>query len=433
MMRGSTLLPGLLFIINYLLLPFSTLAVGSTVNATPVYALGDIRPIRAAPVGIVSEELHLRVNGAFTDVRVQYKLQNIQVDIPKSVTYGLPLEVAYRNLSDDVNWRDADIPEIRFILDGKELEITREIEQHFDYRPIDGNAEGIKTRKVWYITDFQIPAGKLASLDIYYTVKNGFADWSKPGSSAPTLDRRRLFYEFSPAPNWANGILPKLDVHLNYPENAETSLEGLALDPSGTYQGINLVLDDLPALYLEYQLNTDKVSQHFRAKRIANERIQSIRASSSLAGDYEAAHLLDQNFSTAWVEGEAGNGIGARIEILFKEGVYLSSLGMLNGYTKSERAYQRNNRIKKIRVQLTGENTLQEGIPEMLTFDRELPDRSYRPLDQHNFAAQLDVLYDPGEIMDGFQVKRIELTILEVYPGARFFDTCLSEIYLLSR
>ena len=164
----------------------------------------------------------------------------------------------------------------------------------------------------------------------------------------------------------------------------------------------------------------------------SNNQIQSIAASSTLAGDYEADHLLDEDFSTAWVEGTSDAGVGAQIEIILDEVMPLTAIGLINGYTKSERTYYRNNRIKKIRIEVRGSNTYENDALETLTYEVELPDRPYSAINEQSFATQLDIPYDVGEGAYGKRVRRVVLTILEVYPGTRYNDTCLSEIFLLT-
>ena len=55
----------------------------------------------------------------------------------------------------------------------------------------------------------------------------------------------------------------------------------------------------------------------------------------------------------------------------------------------------------------------------------------YQAIDVKKFARLAEVVYDEGDILVGDQIsiKRIRLTILDVYPGKKYEDTCISEIF----
>jgi hypothetical protein len=104
----------------------------------------------------------------------------------------------------------------------------------------------------------------------------------------------------------------------------------------------------------------------------------------------------------AWCEGVAGPGIGETITIRIEDGVAFRRLVINNGYGKSAQTYARNGRIKTVEI------TSDTGIKARLA----LPDRR-----------------DTVRLMLPKPAKRwVRLKIVEVYPGERHADTCLTYV-----
>ena len=106
------------------------------------------------------------------------------------------------------------------------------------------------------------------------------------------------------------------------------------------------------------------------------------------------------NRAAAWCEGASGNGVGETITIRVEGGPLFRRLQVGNGYSKSAQTYTNNGRVKTVEV------TADTGLRVKLNFD----DRSdLTPVD----------LMGPAR-------EWIRLRIVDVYPGAKFTDTCLS-------
>ncbi len=124
---------------------------------------------------------------------------------------------------------------------------------------------------------------------------------------------------------------------------------------------------------------------------------------------YYPCQARDFDTSTAWVEGVEGSGIGEWIAMSMpfgKKKVY-EKISIVNGYARDTDIWQKNNRIKKAKL------TFDTG--EKFTLD---------------FADTRDeqIINLPEKVI-GPASSRLE--ILEVYPGTKFDDTCLSEVRLL--
>jgi hypothetical protein len=135
------------------------------------------------------------------------------------------------------------------------------------------------------------------------------------------------------------------------------------------------------------------------------------KASSTLAGgDYKPDNVNKFSAEIApdscWSEGVPGNGEGQWLEIAASVSTRLDTLQITNGLVASESLFRANNRIKKLDLSVNGGEPTSVQLPDQMSpFDVKLAD-------------------------SGQPVRTIRLTIREVYPGARYQDTCVSRIRL---
>lgn len=151
--------------------------------------------------------------------------------------------------------------------------------------------------------------------------------------------------------------------------------------------------------------------------------IGGVTASSTLSqqgeNNYDAENAYDLNYKTAWVEGVKGYGIGEYLEYTMPaQQPRITTIIVVNGYVKSESAYNNNSRVKKLRVYWNDEPVailkLEDQIAEQhFVFDTLGYDRDVYEWDK------LDSLPD----------WTLKFEILEVYEGSKWDDVVISEIY----
>lgn len=119
---------------------------------------------------------------------------------------------------------------------------------------------------------------------------------------------------------------------------------------------------------------------------------------------YGPKGLLDYyGVSDAWCEGVAGNGLGETIVIRIKRGPAFRRLLLKNGYSRSQKSFRNNGRLKRVRI------TSDTGI-----------DMKVQLQDQ----PQEQVIRLPKVAPH----KWIRVEILAVYSGARYRDTCVTAL-----
>ncbi len=160
-----------------------------------------------------------------------------------------------------------------------------------------------------------------------------------------------------------------------------------------------------------YNRNRFDYSAEKDFKLIFNEAtIGFVRASSCLDWDkYKPFNIFDGDITTTWVEGSIGSGIHDWIIIYpqsyWPEKNFFNAVRITNGYAKSTKLFYANNRAKKLFVEFP------DGQTEII----ELKD-----------TFQPQIIRFPHKV-----ISYIKFTILEIYKGSQYDDTCISEIELL--
>lgn len=123
--------------------------------------------------------------------------------------------------------------------------------------------------------------------------------------------------------------------------------------------------------------------------------------------EYGPENMFDGDPKTAWVEGADGDGIGEAIVIRFGEPEDVTTIEILNGYNKSGDIFKKNNRISSVIVKASnGYSAVAE-------------------LADNGEAQTIDL---SNQEISG--VRWISIEILTVYPGSKYTDTAISELWV---
>lgn len=157
---------------------------------------------------------------------------------------------------------------------------------------------------------------------------------------------------------------------------------------------------------------------------------------------YEHCKIWDDDLSTAWVEGVDGNGIGEWVivnvdgdyqyfdyenNILEKKFKIIFKIN--NGLCKNERTFYNNNRVKKAKVTIyevplfTGQHKTFALEAPYVMYENEIELKDSMDEQFFEFVSNPKASFD-----EGLFYLYAQLTILDVYPGEKFQDTCISEM-----
>lgn len=118
---------------------------------------------------------------------------------------------------------------------------------------------------------------------------------------------------------------------------------------------------------------------------------------------YAAMNAVDAKPGTAWCEGVPDDGIGQWVELRLAAPKPMKRFGATAGYGKNPKIFKNNNRVKEATL------STDTGCTQKLSF-KDLPRIQFFP----------STCRGP--------VSKVKLTIDSVYPGAKFKDTCISEV-----
>jgi hypothetical protein len=137
----------------------------------------------------------------------------------------------------------------------------------------------------------------------------------------------------------------------------------------------------------------------------------SIFASSELKSfknfDYKANNAHDFSLRTAWIEGHSGYGVGESLTYRFaKHSPPVTTIEIYNGYMKSEKTWQNNSRVKRLKLHV-------DGKPYAFLELKDIKSKQIFEIGLHQ--GQKTELYLKFEIVD-------------VYKGDKYDDVAISEI-----
>ena len=198
-------------------------------------------------------------------------------------------------------------------------------------------------------------------------------------------------------------------------------------------------------------MSKDAVNGYFRSfqRTIEQEWLQgrsSVLIENNNKTLYEYHNIQDNDLSTAWVEGVDGSGINEWVIIpIDLNGYYFSysdgnqkkklniSLKINNGFCKNDKTYFSNNRIKKSRIDIYEVPILEfEDQRGTQAIDSPINISKNEFIFADNSEEQLfdiPIELSGNFINDGHVCLFLKLTILEVYPGKKYNDTCISELH----
>lgn len=151
-------------------------------------------------------------------------------------------------------------------------------------------------------------------------------------------------------------------------------------------------------------LETSSASSHLKPQGSAN---------------YIAKNANDLSYKTAWVEGVPGYGIGEFLTYDFPpESPRITKIIVVNGYVKSEKAWNENSRVKQLKVYLDGKPL---ALLNLQDTRREQIFSLAPPLGNGNRSNYKALQLKPR--------WKLKFEITDVYKGQKFDDTAITEIY----
>ena len=289
----------------------------------------------------------------------------------------------------------------------------------------------------WELSKINLSANKETNISICYRVET-----ENDGTYYKSnFDKENVFlYNLYPALSFGDGVIEDFTLTIDASDilgwNGKiTKIEGIDIslknsDRTVTKSFKNFDLNKHKQLKISYNIKNYYFARLYEKYGIGYfvTATSEMREGSTI---YSANNLRDKNCKTAWVEAKPDFGKNEKIKIECNGSI--TQLLLVNGFRKSEKTYYENNRVKKIALYVDGTR-----LGEM-TF----PDRPYHQVDASNILDEGELLNlnpdfftnNSGKVWSNasafYPNKNIEIEILEIYPGSKYNDTCISDIYLI--
>jgi len=301
------------------------------------------------------------------------------------------------NLKDDSSFADA--------LDGQEIWYS-------------------KTSNSYYRTKLSFAEGETKILTVSYKTDNYYISGGTNQYPFLSYSNTVFLYDFRPAGYWGDGKAGEFNLRVDY--TALTRAREISINMGSFTRGASgiFIYSEKDFDFLNAGILSIIVDYPFEYEDWKNNSaswLDSVYASSTLPGAnerYSVRNLFDNNLDTVWSTN--GSGVGAVIELKFKDNIFGDGATMfiLNGFVQSRDLYYANARIKELKVEYSYvRDGKREIYSELIKFD----DISY---EQINKTLPLDAAKSFRLHYSGMR-----LTILDVYPGQKYEDVCLSQIY----
>ena len=120
--------------------------------------------------------------------------------------------------------------------------------------------------------------------------------------------------------------------------------------------------------------------------------------------NYKVENVIDDNPSTAWIEGVSDDGIGQFIQFSSNNTFRVDKIDIINGFSKIQKTYMKNNRVKKVIIEFSDKS--------QQVYELEDNNMEYQTID-----------------IGGINTNSVKVIIQEVYTNGRVYKyTCISEI-----
>lgn len=120
--------------------------------------------------------------------------------------------------------------------------------------------------------------------------------------------------------------------------------------------------------------------------------------------NYKVENVIDDNPSTAWIEGVSDDGIGQFIQFSSNNTFRVDKIDIINGFSKNQKTYMKNNRVKKVIIEFSDKS--------QQVYELEDNNMEYQTID-----------------IGGINTNSVKVIIQEVYTNGRVYkDTCISKI-----
>ena len=390
----------------------------------------NIKFVQTPDIVVSKENLTIKIQLRTSTVKAEYTLKNNGDE--RELTYifpvtrykyeyseSEPIQISFYDGGNKLNYKQID-----------EQTPAKEDSENADYylqkiKDIDGIAINYSyIVNSYYETNLHFAKDETKVLTVEYELNNSFTSWGTSKSLLTRYTDVLFLYDMSPAAAWGNGKAGEFNLSVDYKaileaKSIKSNFKSFKRESSGIYHYSAKDFDFAKEGQFSFSFEYPFEYEEMKILTKKNDVLSKVYASSTLAHKndrYSVKNLFDGKLNTVWA---TDKGVGETIELAFEDYLYI---GILNGHVQSKALYYDNARVKKLKIETyyfnSTKNTFEgSGSEEIM----ELPDIPYSKIDKSNPYKTISMCKDDCNFF--------RLTILEVYPGRKYKDVCISQIY----
>lgn len=424
-------------------------ANGGPVDMSHFRKTGNIRLLRNADVSLLKEDLKIKVVGDYTEIEVEYTLQNngktqeIQYGFPVDAyesdwCYGESWQPIFFGINGclqyfDVRENDEAIKVSQWVVDSLYTAKTINLGENPKY-----HSHKYAISRKWSAITLQFEQNEVKTLQINYKIKNTLRDKSPGFCFIERYTDRHFTYHLTPSSKWGNGIVNDFSVSIDLSDLASSgcdySVFGLDslnnVDNIYTFSMTNYDLKKSDRIHIHYDNRHLKMTPFINEHGYSNNVVKSIRSSSNNA---TIKNLIDNNHTTTWT-GKRGDWI----EIEFQTDKIIRGILLLNGDYSNEENFDKSGKMSRAKVivndTLVFNTTPWEGETPIIELEKSV----YRNVAINNFKglstilADGDGLYFPHLKPSIKKTTKIRIEIVGTVDGENGKIT-LSELFFVGK
>jgi len=405
---------------------------------------GNIRLMDKKEVLLKKEDLKIKVIGDFTEIDVNYELQNLGKK--QNIQYGFPVD-AYETV-----WGYGDVGNVFseyndciqyfYVYDNEEqIQVSQWIVDNvykvqaidLDEGPYHRKNEEYQIVRKWSAVTLEFDENEIKNLRIKYKIKNTLRDKNTGFKFIPRYSIRNFTYDLNPSSNWGNGLVEEFSLKIDLTDLGSSksiyslNTKNLSEVEKNVYSKsiTNFDLKKASRINISYDNRHLKLTDFFYENEVSKQRIKSINCSSK---NKNSLSLIDNLNTTKW-NGEKDDWI----EIQFKErkenDKSIRGILILDRDYSSKEKFNKSGKLKAVKVIINDKIEFNTEPWEGENGSRiiKLEQKKYKKVNDKDVVGLSTIIADGDGFYENIDTIRIEIVEIEGESVDLF------EIYLVGR
>jgi hypothetical protein len=286
------------------------------------------------------------------------------------------------------------------------------------------------------------PVAQNFTITISYRSPYYYTESGTTKSSILSFSDDLIYYDFSPAAAWMMDAIASIKVNVD----ARNTVGKVTLPKEWKFSSLNGIfsseiknvhIPDIPPLIVA--VDKKKYNQYLHHKATlkfakVHYTVESIHSLPSVSQSYSPPKATDGDITTAWCSSKSQPELTMTISpvgnIPHTNECGFEGIGFINGYTKSKDLWKANRRVKSGFIEIGGVVKGKFSVTDLASNAAFDPYAAISFIDiQHTNSFFVVEQKEKNWHMTNRKEIKLRLKITETYPGEKFNDVCITEIY----